>query len=678
MLNIIRSAFACLFMLWLPALQAADSGWLQEPANDHAKVRLRADTSQPGETRLLLAVELQKGWKTYWRSPGEGGIAPAIAWQGNPPAAVWHWPTPQRFEVAGITTQGYHDSVSLPIVLPGRLSGSLAGTLTLSTCSNVCILTDYPFSLDLAAPNDPQFNHDFAQAMGQVPIASGLAEGVKAGYRHGELQIVAERAAGWRHPALFFDTLNDADLGKPRVEADGERLLARVPVSDGWGDAAPDLRGKTLTLVLSDGGMAQQVTLPIGEPLAPPGAGTFPLWQAVLMALAGGLILNLMPCVLPVLGIKLGSVLQVERRDRRSVRLQFLASSLGILASFMALALLMTLLRLGNHALGWGIQFQNPWFIGFMVVVTLLFSANLFGLFHLRLSSSLNTSLATHDGHGLSGHFWQGAFATLLATPCSAPFLGTAVAFALAAPLPVLWGMFVALGIGMSLPWLLIAAWPALALRLPRPGRWMNGLKLAMGLLMLASSLWLLSLMTNHIGVRPTLWLGGLALLGLLLAAWRRHGARLAGKLAAGLLVVAGIGLLAGALTAGQWRQPLQDKVHWQPLSERAIEQALARHQRVFVDVTADWCVTCKANKFNVLLRDDVQRALSADDVVALRGDWSRPSADISAFLQRRGSVAVPFNQIYGPGRPDGEVLSPLLTREAVLQTLSEAKGTEQ
>lgn len=411
-------------------------------------------------------------------------------------------------------------------MLPGRLSGSLAGTLTLSTCSNVCILTDYPFSLDLAAPNDPQFNHDFAQAMGQVPIASGLAEGVKAGYRHGELQIVAERAAGWRQPALFFDTLNDADLGKPRVEADGERLLARVPVSDGWGDAAPDLRGKTLTLVLSDGGMAQQVTLPIGEPLAPPGAGTFPLWQAVLMALAGGLILNLMPCVLPVLGIKLGSALQVERRDRRSVRLQFLASSLGILASFMALALLMTLLRLGNHALGWGIQFQNPWFIGFMVVVTLLFSANLFGLFHLRLSSSLNTSLATHDGHGLSGHFWQGAFATLLATPCSAPFLGTAVAFALAAPLPVLWGMFVALGIGMSLPWLLIAAWPALALRLPRPGRWMNGLKLAMGLLMLASSLWLLSLMTNHIGVRPTLWLGGLALLGLLLAAWRRHGAR--------------------------------------------------------------------------------------------------------------------------------------------------------
>ncbi|MGO2570390.1 MAG: protein-disulfide reductase DsbD family protein [Serratia proteamaculans] len=678
MLNIIRSALACLLLLWLPVLQAADSGWLQSPTNDHAKVRLRADTSHNGETRLLLGIELQKGWKTYWRSPGEGGIAPAITWQGNPPPATWYWPTPQRFDVAGISTQGYHDRVELPMVMKGAVPRQLAGTLTLSTCSNVCILTDYPFSLDLGAPSDAQFTHDFAQAMGQVPIADGLVESIKAGYQNGELQISAERTAGWQQPELFFDTLEDADLGKPKVSSEGAQMFARVPVSDGWGDSAPDLRGKTLTLVIGDGGVAQQVTLPISGPLASPIAASFSLWQAVLMALLGGLILNLMPCVLPVLGIKLGSILQVEQRDRHSIRLQFLASSFGIVASFMALALLMTLLRLSNQALGWGIQFQNPWFIGFMVLVTLLFSANLFGLFHLQLSSSLNTKLATHNGRGLGGHFWQGAFATLLATPCSAPFLGTAVAFALAAPLPVLWGMFVALGIGMSLPWLLIAAWPALALRLPRPGRWMNSLRLVMGLLMLASSLWLLSLMANHIGGIATLVVGVIALLALLLAVGWQHGIRLAAKLAAGTLVLVGVVLLAGSLTAGLWRQPLHDNVAWQPLSEEAITQALAQNKRVFVDVTADWCVTCKANKFNVLLRDDVQKALSAEDVVALRGDWSRPSAEISAFLQQRGSVAVPFNQIYGPGSRDGVVLSPLLTRDAVLQTLSAAKGNSQ
>ncbi|MEX2942039.1 protein-disulfide reductase DsbD family protein [Serratia fonticola] len=677
MWNIIRLALACLLLLWLPATQAADSGWLQSPQNDHAKVRLRADTSNGDETRVLLAVELEKGWKTYWRSPGEGGIAPAITWQGNPPPATWFWPTPQRFDVAGISTQGYQQRVTLPIVLKGAVPQQLEGRLTLSTCSNVCILTDYPFKLDLTTPADPTFNHDFAQAMGQVPIASGLVDSLRAGYRNGELQISAQRTAGWQQPELFFDTVAEADLGKPTVSSDGESLQARVPVSDGWGDAAPDLRGKQLRLVISDGGIAQEATLTIGGPLALPSTAAFPLWQAVLMALAGGFILNLMPCVLPVLGMKLGSILQVEQRDRRSVRWQFLASSLGIVVSFMALALLMTLLRLSNHALGWGIQFQNPWFIGFMVLVTLLFSANLFGLFHLQLSSSLNTKLATHNGHGLSGHFWQGAFATLLATPCSAPFLGTAVAFALAAPLPVLWGMFVALGIGMSLPWLLIAAWPALALRLPRPGRWMNGMRLVLGLLMLVSSLWLLSLMTNHIGVKPTLIVGAILLLGLLLAVWQQLGARSAGIATASVLVVGGLALLVGSLTANQWRQPLHDNIAWQPLSEQAIVQALAENKRVFVDVTADWCVTCKANKYNVLLRDEVQKALSADDVVALRGDWSRPSESISAFLQQRGSVAVPFNQIYGPGLPDGEVLSPLLTREAVLQALSTAKGNQ-
>jgi len=306
MIKCVQAAFVCLLMLWLPALQAADSGWLQNPQNDHAKVRLRAQNSQD-ETRLLLAVDLQAGWKTYWRSPGEGGIAPSIAWQGQVPAVDWHWPTPQRFDVAGISTQGYHNQVVLPLVFKGQVNGKLAGTLTLSTCSNVCILTDYPFSLDLnAAPTDPDFAHDFAQAMGQLPISQGLMTEVHAGYQSGELQITATRPGGWQQPELFFDTLPDADLAKPRIEVQGEQLKARIAVSDGWGDSAPDLRGQSLTLVAADGGVAQQTTLKITGPLLSTG-GPFPLWQAVLMALAGGFILNLMPCVLPVLGILWGN-----------------------------------------------------------------------------------------------------------------------------------------------------------------------------------------------------------------------------------------------------------------------------------------------------------------------------------------------------------------------------------
>lgn len=675
MFTLIRS-FALLLLFWLPALQAADSGWLQNPQNSHAQVRLRADASQTDRTRILLDIQLQDGWKTYWRSPGEGGIAPTIRWQDGATEAHWFWPVPQRFNVAGITTQGYHQRVTLPIELPRQAPRNLAGTLTLSTCSNVCILTDYPFSVDMTSSADASFEHDYAKAMGRVPIENGLADTLSAGYQQGELQIIAERQDGWQQPALFLDALDGTSFGEPRFTVSGSQLVARVPVSDEWGDSAPDITGKTLSLVLADNGLAQQIHLTVGtgQENTPQ---VLPLWQMLLMALAGGFILNLMPCVLPVLGMKLGSILNTSQGDRRSVRLQFIASSAGIISSFMVLALLMTALRLANHTLGWGIQFQNPWFIGFMVLVTLLFSASLFGLLHLRLPSTLNTRLATHSGGGLGGHFLQGAFATLLATPCSAPFLGTAVAFALASPLPLLWVMFAALGLGMSMPWLLIAAWPALALKLPRPGRWMNGLRIALGGLMLVSCFWLISLLVNHIGLFTTIAIAGVILLVLLATVVKQYGLRAAWITV--LLLLSALGLLLSGLfstTSGQHR--MQDRLNWQPLSEQAIRQALDTKKRVFIDVTADWCVTCKANKYNVLLRDDVQQALLADDVVTLRGDWSRPSEEITRFLQKRGSVAVPFNQIYGPEAPQGVVLSPLLDRTTLLKTLTDAKGTEQ
>ena len=330
-----------------------------------------------------------------------------------------------------------------------------------------------------------------------------------------------------------------------------------------------------------------------------------------------------------------------------------------------------SLLRATQGAVGWGIQFQSAGFIGFMVAVTLLFCANLLGLFEIRLPSNLNTRLATRGGKGLGGHFLQGSFATLLATPCSAPFLGTAVAFALAAPLGQLWLIFTALGLGMSLPWLLVAALPRLALWLPKPGRWMGRLRILLGLMMLGSSLWLASLLGNHLGSTATGWLMAAMVLALLMGILWRYGLRgftLALSLSA---LIGGALLLGGALTVKGGGSV--DRIAWQPLSEQAITDALAQNKRVFVDVTADWCVTCKANKYNVLLRDEVQRALSAPDVVALRGDWSRPSDAISAFLRQRGAAAVPFNQIYGPGLPEGVILSPLLDKADLLDSLHKA-----
>ncbi|RSK66451.1 DUF255 domain-containing protein [Enterobacter huaxiensis] len=668
MLTVFRRLLVCLLWLWLPLSQAADSGWLRAADNQHASVRLRAQTENSGETRLLLDVALQKGWKTYWRSPGEGGIAPAIRWH-QPVEATWRWPTPERFDVAGITTQGYHGDVSFPIILHGKVPERLDGVLTLSTCSNVCVLTDYPFSLDLTSSTGGDFDYAYSRAMGTLPLSSGLTSSLSARYAAGKLTVTAQRNAGWQEPSLFIDGMDDVDFGKPAFSVRDGSLVATVPVTDSWGEAAPNLSGKQLSLVLADSGQAQESSLTIGQSAPAP---AFSLGWVLLMALAGGLILNVMPCVLPVLAMKLGTLMQTERQARGQVRRQFLASVSGIVASFLALALMMTMLRLGNQALGWGIQFQNPWFIGAMALVMVLFSASLLGLFEIRLPSGTSTFLATRGGNGLAGHFWQGAFATLLATPCTAPFLGTAVSVALAAPLPLLWGIFFAMGIGMSLPWLLVAAWPGLAQKLPRPGRWMNVVRVALGLMMLGSSLWLLSLLGVHIGILPIITLGVVLILALLLAtAWRY---RWQTALRAGALALVAAGAVA-FVTASGGENSRHDRVNWQPLSEQAIARAQAENKRVFVDVTADWCVTCKANKYNVLLREDVQDALSAPDVVALRGDWSRPSASISQFLTTRGSAAVPFNQIYGPGLPQGHVLPALLSRDAVLTALSDAKG---
>ena len=397
----------------------------------------------------------------------------------------------------------------------------------------------------------------------------------------------------------------------------------------------------------------------------------------VLFALLGGLILNLMPCVLPVMGMKLNSILQAGS-DRRAIRLRFLATSAGILTSFMLLAGMVTALKLAGASLGWGIQFQNPWFIGLMVAVTFLFALNLFGAFEMLLPSAATGRLATAGGSGIGGSFCEGMFATLLATPCSAPFLGTAVAFALGAPLHSLWLIFLMLGVGMSLPWLFVALVPKTAMLLPKPGRWMNTLKVVLGLMMLASSLWLATLLSVHLG-KAVSQIVMLVLIAVALALFALKGQKSSPLF---WLVVIALSAFGGYQARGLLNAPpaapaqnAAQTIPWQPLSEEAIQQALVQGKRVFVDISADWCVTCKVNEHRVLNQPDVIAALRQPDVVALRGDWSQPSAFIADFLAKRNRYAIPFNAAYGPGLPEGEILSPLLDKRTLIATLNNAKG---
>ncbi len=679
MFAIFRGAFL-LLLLWVNFAQAADTGWLQpSQKNDHARVRLRAEKTDNG-IHALLYIQLAPGWKTYWRSPGEGGVAPTIRWN-TPVNAQWFWPVPSRFDISGLTTQGYHQQVIIPLVLPDAAPKTLAGTLTLSTCSNVCVLTDYLFTLDMQQPQDADFAADFSAAMARIPAEKGVADDLSARWDDDSITLSAHAAAGWDNADIFFDPLpNGITPGKPQLQVQGDTLTVQVPVSDEWGDKPGNLNGEWLSFVLTSHGNVQQAKVQIGaasaaEPVAAPAAAG--LWRILLTALAGGLILNLMPCVLPVMGMKLSSVLHAGS-DRQRIRLRFLVTSSGILTSFAVLAALMTLLKLSNAAAGWGIQFQNPWFIGLMVAVTFIFALNLFGVFQLFLPARLNSRLAVAGGQSLFGSFCEGAFATLLATPCSAPFLGTAVAWALSSSVVEMWIVFLTLGIGMSLPWLLVALVPQCAQLLPRPGKWMNTLKMLLGLLMFGSCLWLVTLLTPHTDVRTTALIA-LALILITLFAVLKSGEKVFWHCLALTIVLALFGgyqinTLLNAASAQD--APNNDVIHWQPLSEAAITQALAQNKKVFVDISADWCVTCKVNEHRVLDRPQVIAALNQPDVVALRADWSKPSDTISRFLQKRNRYAIPFNEVWLPGREQGQILPPLLDQQTVLDALNNGKSS--
>lgn len=677
MLTIFRGLVLLLLSV-MGMAHAADTGWLVSPQNDHARVRFQAERDHD-RIKGLLTVELQQGWKTYWRSPGEGGVAPQITWQGET-QAEWFWPAPSRFDISGLTTQGYHHKVMIPLAITARQNEVLDGTLTLSTCSNVCLLTDYQLHLDFNQPVDETFQARFDDALRHIPPKKGLSDDLAAHLEGDRLIITGTRSQGWTAPGAYFDPLEgDVLPGEPTFRIEGQRLTISTPVTDEWGDKPATLAGKTLSFVLTDGDTAQETELVLDADRASAApAPAVSLVKMLLFAFMGGFILNLMPCVLPVMGMKLSSVLHAGS-DKGKIRLRFLATSAGILTSFALLALMLTGLKLTGASLGWGIQFQNPWFIGLMVAVTFIFAMNLFGAFEFLLPSSATGRMATAGGRGVAGSFCEGVFATLLATPCSAPFLGTAVAFALAASLPDLWLIFGTLGLGMSAPWLLVALIPRMATLLPRPGRWMNTLKMVLGLMMLISSLWLATLLNLHLGERA----GGLlslviVILAIAVIVVSRPSTRLLWPV---VMLLAAFGgyqvndLLRPHASPLTPEGATAQRIQWQPLSEEAITLALADGKRVFVDITADWCVTCKVNELRVLRQPEVVAALSEPDVIALRGDWSQPSDTIAAFLQKRKRYAIPFTEVYGPGLSDGVTLSPLLDQKSVLNALNNAKG---
>lgn len=627
-----------------------------------------------------LEVKLADGWKTYWRSPGTVGYPVEIDWSrsANLARSDLQWPAPKRFEAFEIENYGYETEVTFPIRLTAEAAGEtmmLNADVNLLVCADLCVPEIFSLSLVLPPGDtiDRRTGALIAEAAAQVPTGPDLSDiaitQVALDREANRLTLSLSSDAPFRDLSVIPDLGLDAAFGPPQITVGPTGMLATV----GFDVRSLPADLPELRVVVTDASRSVELSPEFGTTLTANGAALSLIWVFVL-AFLGGVILNIMPCVLPVLTIKFASVLKAGGQSPARVRTGFLATTLGVLSFMWMLAAVLLALRASGGAVGWGIQFQSPHFLAALTGLILLFAANLFGLFEFALPQSWNTRLANTGKEGLMGDFATGALAAVLATPCSAPFLGTAVAVALAGSAPQTVAIFTALGIGLALPYLLVAIWPGLIRGLPKPGPWMVWVKYAMGVLLLASAAWLIWVLSALVGLAPALLaLASFALALAAIAAFRTNGARW-GSVAA--LVVAGIFLPAVFAQPVVATAKADDPVGWTSFAPNDIAGLVENGQVVFVDVTADWCLSCKANKRLVLDRDPVQGVLSDQAVTPMVADWTQPDADILAYLQMNGRYGIPFNMVYGPDAPGGIALPELLTPGIVMDAIAQAGGT--
>jgi thiol:disulfide interchange protein len=486
------------------------------------------------------------------------------------------------------------------------------------------------------------------------------------------------------HARLHYQACNDSECLPPvTTESNLTLQVAARDSSTDAGAAAPLPDAPATPPPAHETRIAATQEARTAAPASRPSPSRSGLAGMLLVAVLGGLILNAMPCVLPILSLKVFGLVRSAAQGRHEVVRGALATAAGILVSFWALAGVSVAAAAAGAAVGWGVQFQRPGFVTFLVVVMTLFCLNLWGLFEIQLPLALARAGGAGAREGLAGHFGSGLFATLMATPCSAPFLGTAIGFALSQPAPIIFAIFSAVGVGLALPYLVLAAAPGAARLLPRPGAWMDTLRGAMGFVLAASVVWLLYVLGAQVSPeRLSLVEVGLLLMALFV--WFRHrnatgaaiwrgAATLATAVAAVALVTlaaSGGGSARAEQTAAQRSAP--GLIGWVAFDRARAESLAAAGQLVFVDVTADWCFTCKVNERLVLNTPEIAGAFSRHGVVPMRADWTNRSDSIGHFLAEHGRYGIPFYLLYRPGR-EPYVFSELPTKSAILTAVEEA-----
>jgi thiol:disulfide interchange protein len=705
------------------AIFLAVAGNLAQAAHTQVQLLLSADTARPGDTIFAgVDLKMEPGWHTYWKNPGDAGMATEIKWQLPPgvSAGEIQWPLPKKLPPAEVTTYGYEDEVML--IVPLTLATNLpAGPIDLKAnvswleCKEVCIPanTNAQATLNIGSETKnstdsatieswkgktPQPSQDWSiQAWWEKPANGDTRPLIIDGDLQRDISAL---------PSKEFDFFPDA-YDNFEIQAATENVPEakiffglRKFVKKFSGDWPKEISG-VLVLGANDSRNGIEVKFqisdqaPAGETISstanqPPALPPQPLWRMLLYALIGGLILNIMPCVLPVIALKILGFVSEAKSSPRRVRALGGIYAVGVLMSFVALAAIVIAVKAAGHQAGWGMQFGSPIFIVCLTTLVTLVALNLFGVFEVTPGGrALDAAGGFASKHGAVGAFFNGVLATTLATPCTAPYLSYALGFAFGQNASVILLIFLTVGLGLAAPYVLLSWNPAWLKFLPKPGAWMEKFKIAMGFPMLATVVWLFNVAASSYG-KNVLWLG-IFLIVVAFAAWifgefvqrgRRH------KIAA--TVVTLILLIGGYAFALEkeldWRVAMPqtdstgslkespDGIDWQRWSPEAVAQARSEGKPVLVDFTADWCLTCQVNKKTSIEISSVRAKLKELNAVAFTGDYTRTPANITTELNRYARAGVPLVLVY-PKNADAQpiVLPEVLTPGIVLKALNQA-----
>lgn len=679
------------------------------------KAELLAKTTAivPGQPfRVGVLLKMVPGWHTYWKFPGDAGIPTEIKWKLPPgwKAGEIQWPIPLKLvEPGDIQIYGYHDEVLLiqELTPPASIadkSVKLSAEADWLVCEKICIPGGGTVGLELPVTDSSSLANEetfgrYERSLPQ-PWPSGEVANVNWTRSPTDLQLQVKSAALANYPAVdFFPVPSETVVvGHPSAERTADGVTFRIPIdtsdaklasipglvvfgqtAEGPGRNAWELGGSMATAVEPAGSTAS--ARPAGR-VATSANGGGGLAMSLLLGFLGGFILNLMPCVLPVISLKIFGFIKHAGQSRQRIFRSGLAFVAGIFVWFIGLALLLIFLKSAGSQVGWAVQFTNPHFVLAMSVVVFVFALNLFGVFEFTLPRSANRGvMAVTEGEGNAASFFQGVFATILGTSCTAPVLGAAVGFALTQSNVVIVLMFAAIAAGMGFPYLLLSAKPAWVKLLPKPGAWMERLKQFMGFPMLATLVFLLYVLGEQRGPTAVIWtLCFLLFVGL--ACWMK-GAFFVPTASTGSRVLVVVLILVLVLGGGHYfirekfaATKLESTTSaptdgWQAFTPEKLATELAAGHAVFIDFTAAWCVTCKFNEKTVLETASVREAFTQRGIVKLKADWTNADPAITKMLQQFGRPGVPLYVLYPAGNSAEPIILPeLLTKNIVLEQL--------